>query len=108
MLTLILGFALGAVVIAAFFFLGGQLIQQRRQVLEMRKSNVDLFQENQNLKMACAQGNAAYENLRKQVEKIQAGPIAAALTFEQVEHIAGLCAAKVRALMDNKTKLLVN
>lgn len=95
---LILGFVIGAVVIATFFFLGGQLIQQRRQVIEMRQTNVTLFQENQNLK-------AAYANLHEQVKKFQAGPVSAALSYEQIEKIAGLVAAKVDALLE-KPKLV--
>lgn len=95
MLTLILGFVLGGAVIATFFFLGGQLIQQRRQVLEMRQTNVGLFQENQNLKLGMANGNIAYENLKAQVVKIQSGPIAASLSFEQVNQIAEVTAGKL-------------
>jgi Tfp pilus assembly protein PilN len=106
MLTLILGVLLGLALMATICVMGGQLIQQRRQVVELRQTNVTLYQENQHLKLACANGNLAYDNLKKQVEKIQEGPIAAALSHEQIDHIASLTAAKVDALLDKPS--LVN
>src|ERR1700744_3356159 len=88
MLFVIIGSVLGAAVMGTILFLLGQNNQQRKQVLEMRGTNVKLFTDLQ-------ETNNAYEYLKQQVQKIQSGPVSAVISFEQVNQIAELVSAKL-------------
>lgn len=88
LLSFILTAILGAGLTGTFLFLLGRLVQQRAQVLELRQTNVTLFGDNQRLQNA-------YNYLNEQVKKIQSGPVAAALSFDQVNRIAEVVSAKI-------------
>jgi hypothetical protein len=88
MISLVLAAILGAADFGLILFLFGRLSQQRAQVLDMRKTNVELFQKNQNLA-------SAYNYLQAQVEKIQSGPVAATISFDQIKQIAEVVSATI-------------
>jgi len=88
LLSFVIAAILSSATTALVFYLLGRLIQQRKQVLELRQTNVTVFQDNQRLQQA-------YAYLQEQVKKIQSGPVAAALSFEQVNQIAEVVSAKI-------------
>jgi hypothetical protein len=91
-IAIVLSALLGGAATLTITFLVGRLMQQRAQVLDLRGTNVKLFQENQNLR-------TAYEQLHQQVQKIQSGPVTAVLTYEGINQIAEIVSAKI----DSKT-----
>lgn len=90
-LSFVLTAILGAGLTGTFLFLRGRLHQQRAQVLELRQTNVALFKENQEVLKA-------YAYLQEQVKKVQSGPVAAALGYDQINRIAEVVSAKIEGL----------
>ena len=87
-LAIVAATILGGGVTWGYLFLLGRFYQQRKQVLELRQTNVALFDENRQLKHA-------YAYLQEQVQKIQSGPVSAVISSAQVNQIAELLVAKL-------------